>query len=201
VPESLKTALKDWNNPRLLANTSRSDWTPAELLNGSTSVFLTTAPSRMTTEGAIMRVFLGAHIIALLSEPPEQKPESPLLFVFDDLLQLPPLDTLEPALLADPAYGLRFWLVVSSMAVLHHRYGKMTDTIVKMCKIKTFSNAKGQAAKDLSKLLGDVKHPLFMTGKKPLASAQELAGPEFEAFHVVTIEGAPPAKVKKRFFE
>lgn len=201
VPELLKTALKDWNNPQLLANTSRTDWTPAELLNGSASVFLTATPNKMATEGTIMRVFIGAHILALLAEQPKQRPESPLLFVFDDFLQLPPLNLLEPALLSDPAYGLRFWLVVSSMSALHQRYGRATDTIINMCKIKTFSNVKGQAAKALSKLLGDIKHPLFLTGRKPLVSAQELAGPEFEALHVVTIAGAPPAKVKKRFFD
>lgn len=201
VPELLKTALKAWNNPLLLANTSRTDWTPAELLNGSASVFLVTTPDKMASEAAIMKVFIGAHILALLSEPPKQRPESPLLFVFDDFLQLPRLNILEPALLSDPTYGLRFWLVVSSMSALHQRYGMATDTIINMCKIKTFSNVKGQAAKSLSKLLGDIKHPLFMTGRKPLVSAQELAGAEFEAFHVVTIAGAQPAKVKKRFFD
>lgn len=200
VPQSLKTALKGWNNPRLLANTSRTDWTPAELLNGSASVFLVAAPDKMTTEGAIVRVFFGAHILALLAELPMEKPESPLLFVFDEFLQLPPLDILERALLADHDYGLRFWLVVSSTTALHNRYGKATNTIMEMCKIKTFSNAKGQAAKELSKQLGDVKHPL-MSGKKPLISAQELAGTEFEAFHIVTIPGAPPAKIKKQFFD
>jgi type IV secretion system protein VirD4 len=200
VPESLKTALKGWNNPRLLANTSRTDWTPAELLNGSASVFFVTAPDKMATEGAIMRVFFGAHILALLADMPAEKPESPLLFVFDDFLQLPPLDTLEKALLADPDHGLRFWLVVSSTTALHNRYGKATDTIMEMCKIKTFSNAKGQAAKDLSSQLGYVKHPL-MPGKKPIITAQELEGIEFKEFHVVTITGAPPAKIKKHFFE
>jgi hypothetical protein len=200
VPESLKTALRGWNDPRLLANTSRSNWTPAELLNGSVSVFFVTAPGNMTTEGAIMRIFFEAHMLALLSEHPAEKPESPLLFVFDDLLQLPSLTTLERALLADSAYGLRFWLVASSLTSLHNRYGKAINTILKMCKIKTFSNAKGQAAKDLSNHLGHIKHPL-LGGKKPLVSAQELESADFNAFHVVTITGAPPAKIKKRFFD
>ena len=200
VPESLKTALKGWNNPRLLANTSRTDWTPAELLNGSASVFFVTDPDKMATEGAIMRVFFGAHILALLAEHPAEKPESPLLFVFDDFLQLPPLDSLEQALLADPAYGLRFWLVASSTTALHNRYGKAINTIMEMCKIKTFSNAKGQAAKNLSNQLGYVKHPL-MPGKKPLITDQELESTEFRAFHVVIITGAQPAKVKKRFLD
>lgn len=200
VPQSLKNALKDWNNPRLLANTSRTDWTPAELLKGSASVFLVTTPDKMTTGGAIMRAFFEAHIIALLAERPAEKPESPLLFVFDELLQLPPLNILEQALSADHDYGLRFWLVVSSTAALHNRYGKAINTIMDKCKIKTFANAKGQAAKDLSKRLGDVKHPL-MTAKRPLVTAPELASTEFEAFHVVTIAGAPPAKIKKRFFD
>lgn len=200
VPESLKTALKGWNNPRLLANTSRTDWTPAELLNGSASVFFVATPEKMATEGAIMRVFFGAHILALLAEHPAEKPESPLLFVLDDFLQLPPLDTLEQALLADKDYGLRFWLVVSSTTALHNRYGKTTNTIMEMCEIKTFSNAKGQAAKDLSNHLGYVRHPL-MPGKKPLITVQELEGAEFKAFHVVTITGAPPAKIKKHFFD
>jgi type IV secretion system protein VirD4 len=200
VPESLKTALKNWNNPRLLANTSRTDWTPAELLDGSATVFLVTDPDKIATEGAVVRALFEAHILALLANLPEEKPESPLLFVLDDFLQLPPFNTLENALSADPNHGLRFWLVVSSAAALHNRYGKAANTIMKMCKIKTFSNAKGQAAKDLSNYLGDVKHPLI-GGKKPLVSAQELAGTEFEAFHVVTIAGAPPAKIKKRFFD
>ncbi|PPK64275.1 type IV secretory system conjugative DNA transfer VirD4/TraG family protein [Methylobacter tundripaludum] len=200
VPQSLKNALKDWNNPRLLANTSRTDWTPDELLNGSASVFFATTPDKMTTEGAIMRAFFEAHIIALLAERPATKPESPLLCVFDELLQLPPLKTLEQAMLADHDYGLRFWLVVSSTAALHNHYGKAINTIMETCKIKTFSNAKGQAAKDLSNQLGYVKHPL-MTAKRPLITAPELASAEFEAFHVVIITGAPPAKVKKHFFE
>ncbi len=200
VPESLKTALKGWNNPRLLANTSRSDWTPAALLKGSASIFFVTSPDKMAAEETIMRVFFEAHILALLSEHPAEKPQSPLLFVFDELLQLPPLATLERALLADSAYGLRFWLVVSSMTALHNRYGKAINTILKMCKIKTFSNAKGQAAKDLSNHLGYIKHPL-MGGKKPLVTAQELESADFNAFHIVTITGAPPAKIKKRFFD
>jgi type IV secretion system protein VirD4 len=200
LPQSLKTALNGWNNPRLLANTSRSDWTPAELLKGSASVFFTTAPDNMATQGAIVRVFFGAHILALLAELPGEKPESPLLFVLDDFLQLPPLDTLGQALLADRDYGLRFWLVASSTTALHNRYGKTANTIWEKCKIKTFSNAKGQAAKDLSKQLGDVRHPL-MTEKKPLVTAQELEGAEFKAFHVVAITGARPAKIKKRFFD
>jgi len=199
VPESLKAALKGWNDPRLLANTSRTDWTPVELLNGSASVFFVSTADKMATEGAIMRVFFGAHILALLAELPAEKPESPLLFVFDDFLQLPPLGTLEQALSADRDYGLRFWLVVSSTTALHNRYGKATNTIMDMCKIKTFSNAKGQAAKDLSNRLGYVKHPL-MSGKKPLITAQELEGGEFKAFHVVTTTGALPAKIKKVFF-
>ncbi|MGZ5607776.1 MAG: type IV secretory system conjugative DNA transfer family protein, partial [Methylobacter sp.] len=199
VPESLKIALKDWNNPRLLANTSRTDWTTEELLNGSVSVFLIAAPDKMSTEGAVVRTLLEALLLGLLAKPPKEKPDSPLLFVLDDFLQLPPLNLLERALSADSGHGLHFWLTASSMTALRHRYGKSADTLIEMCKIKTFSNPKGQAARDLSKYLGYVQHPL-MNDKKPLITVQELESSEFKAFHVVTIAGVPPAKIKKRFF-
>jgi len=200
APESLRIVLKDWNNPSLLANTSRTDWTPEELLNGSACVFLVSAPEKMATEGAIVRAFIEAHLLAFLAQPPKEKPESPLLFVLDDFLQLPPFNMLERALSADHGYGIHFWLTVSSTSALRNRYGKAADALMEMCKIKTFSNTKGQAAQDLSKYLGNVKHPL-KNEKKPLVTAQELEGDEFKAFHVVTIAGAQPAKIKKRFFD
>jgi hypothetical protein len=89
--------------------------------------------------------------------------------------------------------GLRLWFFAQTMGQLTQAYGD-ADRLLDMLAVRCFIAPSGTLAEKLSKELGTVRD-VFSGKERPLATAQELAGPEYASKVLVLEGGRAPARL------
>jgi type IV secretion system protein VirD4 len=200
VLQTARSSLGAWSGERVARATSKSDWSPYDLRNGSNpTIYIYIRPNEVEAYLSLLRVFIGQHIRMLTggAVPPMGSP--PILFMLDELPRLRNMPPVDEALNIGRKYGLRLWMFAQSIGQLQTAY-ENADGMLGSCAVRIFMNPTGAdgLAEKISEELGNVES-LNDNSRRRLVEAADLAGPTYRDRQIVIASGAKPAIVSKDF--
>ena len=200
VLQTARSSLGAWTGERIARATSKSDWSPLDLRNGSNpTIYIYIRPNEVEAYLSLLRVFIGQHIRMLTggAVPPQGSP--PILFMLDELPRLRNMPPVDEALNIGRKYGLRLWMFAQSVGQLQNSYDN-ADGMLGSCAVRIFMNPSGAdgLAEKVSEELGYVES-LNDGTRKRLVEAAELAGPGYRDRQIVIASGGKPVVVSKDF--
>ena len=152
-----------YRDPLIAANTARSDWRIADLLETGrpVSLYLVVPPSDISRTKPLVRLILN-QIARRLTEtlPPEGAgSRRQLLLMLDEFPALGRLDFFESSLAFMAGYGIRAFLVAQSLHQIDRAYG-YNHAILDNCHVRVaFAPNDERTAKRLSEALGTATAP------------------------------------------
>jgi type IV secretion system protein VirD4 len=125
IVTNITTALQLWNDPKIIAATSETDFDISQLRRRRMSVFVGVAPSEIEALAPLLRLFLDAVLQHNSSATPAQDATLtvPVCMLLDEFAAIGRVDRLVRGLALARAYNLRFVLLVHSRAQLMATYG------------------------------------------------------------------------------
>lgn len=182
-----------WGAPQLEQIISETTIDFANLRSHSGTLYLCVTPEELVTYRPLIRTLLG-QIFYTIRDAREQWGQPPVTFFLDEFPQLGYMQEVEQMLALGRQSGLRLWLFAQTKAQLQQAYGD-ADRLLEMMAIRCFIEPTGTMAQELSKELGSARD-LFSNTMKPLATAQQLMGPEYADKVVVLEGGRRPARLR-----
>jgi type IV secretion system protein VirD4 len=200
VLQVARSSLSAWAGERIARATSKSDWSPFDLRDGSNpTVYIYIRPNEVESYLSLIRVFIGQHIRMLTggAVPPVGSP--PILFMLDELPRLRNMPPVDEALNIGRKYGLRLWMFAQSVGQLKTAYDN-ADGMLGSCAVRIFMNPSGAdgLAERISDEIGYVES-MQDNSRRRLVEPHELAGPAFRDLQIVLANGSRPARVSKDF--
>lgn len=182
-----------WGAPQLetIISETTLDFTNFRRDNGT--LYLCVTPEELLTYRPLIRCLLG-QIFYTIRDTRDQWGLPPVTFFLDEFPQLGYMQEVEQMLALGRQSGLRLWLFAQTKAQLQQAYGD-ADRLLEMMAIRSFIEPTGTMAHELSKELGQTRD-LFSNNMKPLATAQQLMGPEYADKVIVLEGGRRPARLK-----
>tara|TARA_R110000782_G_scaffold268961_3_gene366207 strand:+ start:3845 stop:5602 length:1758 start_codon:yes stop_codon:yes gene_type:complete len=170
------------------------------------SIFIVIPTDKIRTYAGVLRVIIGVILKEFSKVAAETEKETqgerrdittPTLFLLDELPQLGYMDVIENAIAIARSARIRLWLFAQDLVQLTGTYPK-AGSLIANCRTKMFFKpGDPSTAQYISGILGEVTS---LTGEKtPLATPQELMGPDYDDKQVVFARGAPPIKSRLRF--
>jgi type IV secretion system protein VirD4 len=200
VLQTARSSLGAWSGERVARATSKSDWSPYDLRDGSNpTIYIYIRPNEVEAYLSLLRVFIGQHIRMLTGGPVPPVGSPPILFMLDELPRLRNMPPVDEALNIGRKYGLRLWLFAQSVGQLQTAYDN-ADGMLGSCAVRIYMNPTGAdgLAEKISEELGYAES-LQDSSRRRLVEAAELAGPAYRDRQVVIASGAKPAMVSKDF--
>ena len=200
VLQTARSSLGAWSGERVARATSKSDWSPYDLRDGSNpTIYIYIRPNEVEAYLSLLRVFIGQHIRMLTggAVPPVGSP--PILFMLDELPRLRNMPPVDEALNIGRKYGLRLWMFAQSVGQLQTAYDN-ADGMLGSCAVRIFMNPTGAdgLAEKISEELGYVES-LNDNSRRRLVEAADLAGPTYRDRQIVIASGAKPVILSKDF--
>jgi type IV secretion system protein VirD4 len=96
----------------------------------------------------------------------------------DEFRQLGYLREVEQMLALGRQSGLRLWLFAQTIGQIEDIY-RDADRLMEMMAVRCFMEPSGRMAQELSKELGTARDIWNADKERPLATPQELSGPEY----------------------
>ncbi|GAA0022821.1 type IV secretory system conjugative DNA transfer family protein [Bradyrhizobium diazoefficiens] len=181
-----------WGAPQLepVITETTLDLTNFRRQNGT--LYLCVTPEELVSYRPLIRCLLG-QIFYTIRDSREQWGQYPVTFFLDEFPQLGYMQEVEQMLALGRQSGLRLWLFAQTKAQLQQAYGD-ADRLLEMMAVRCFMEPTGSMAHELSKELGQVRD-MFTNTMKPLATAQQLMGPEYADKVIVLEGGRRPARL------
>jgi type IV secretion system protein VirD4 len=162
-----------YRDPLIAANTARSDWRIADLLekNRPVSLYLVVPPSDISRTKPLVRLILNQIARRLTETLPAEGADSrrQLLLMLDEFPALGRLDFFESSLAFMAGYGIRAFLVAQSLHQIDRAYG-YNHAILDNCHVRVaFAPNDERTAKRLSDALGtatELKRQTNLSGKR-----------------------------------
>jgi type IV secretion system protein VirD4 len=162
-----------YRDPLIAANTARSDWRIADLLEKSrpVSLYLVVPPSDISRTKPLVRLILNQIARRLTETLPVEGARRPrqLLLMLDEFPALGRLDFFESSLAFMAGYGIRAFLVAQSLHQIDRAYG-YNHAILDNCHVRVaFAPNDERTAKRLSDALGtatELKRQTNLSGKR-----------------------------------
>ncbi len=208
-----------YRDPLIAANTLRSDWRIADLIEAErpVSLYLVVPPSDISRTKPLVRLILnqiGRRLTETLPETTASRRR--LLLMLDEFPALGRLDFFESSLAFLAGYGVRAFLVAQSLNQIDRAYGT-NHAILDNCHVRiAFAPNDERTAKRLSDALGtatELKRQTNLSGKRLSAwlpnttiSEQETPRPLMTPGEVlqlpqdeslVLVSGVPPIRARK----
>jgi type IV secretion system protein VirD4 len=198
VLQVARSSLDAWSGERVARATSKSDWSPNDLRDGSNpTIYIYIRPNEVEAYLSLLRVFIGQHIRILTGGrvPPAGSP--PILFMLDELPRLRNMPPVEEALEVGRKYGLRLWMFAQSVGQFRTAYDN-ADGMLGSCAVRIYMNPGGAdgLAEKISEELGYVES-LNDNSRRRVVEAAELAGPAYNDRQIVFAIGGRPVLVSK----
>src|SRR5262245_6730939 len=209
-----------YRDPLIAANTARSDWRIADLLekNRPVSLYLVVPPSDISRTKPLVRLILNQIARRLTETLPAEGADSrrQLLLMLDEFPALGRLDFFESSLAFMAGYGIRAFLVAQSLHQIDRAYG-YNHAILDNCHVRVaFAPNDERTARRLSDALGtatQLRAQRNLSGKRLSAwlahttiSEQETPRPLLTPGEVlqlgsdealVLVSGTPPIRARK----
>ncbi len=158
VVSTAKAALTLYEDPLVAANTQRSDFRIADLMNARhpVSLYLVVPPSDLDRTRPLVRLMLN-QIGKRLTERMSVKGPGyahRLLMLLDEFPSLGRLSFFESALAFSAGYGIKCFLICQSLNQLQSAYGR-DNSIVDNCHVRmAYAANRAETAKTISELMG-----------------------------------------------
>lgn len=200
VLQTARSSLSAWTGERIARATSRSDWNPLDLRDGSNpTIYIYIRPNEVEAYLSLLRVFIGQHIRVLTGGAVPERGAAPILIMLDELPRLRYMAPVDEALNIGRKYGLRLWMFAQSVGQFQAAY-ENADGMLGSCAVRVFMNPSGAdgIAEKISEELGYVDS-IHDGTRKRLVEAADLAGPKYKDLQIVLGVGTKPAVVVKDF--
>jgi type IV secretion system protein VirD4 len=200
VLQTARSSLSAWSGERIGRATSRSDWNPLDLRDGSNpTIYIYIRPNEVEAYLSLLRVFIGQHIRVLTGGAVPERGSAPILVMLDELPRLRYMAPVDEALNIGRKYGLRLWMFAQSVGQFQAAY-ENADGMLGSCAVRVFMNPSGAdgIAEKISEELGYVDS-VHDNSRKRLVEAADLAGPKYKDAQIVLGLGTKPAVVSKDF--
>jgi type IV secretion system protein VirD4 len=210
-----------YRDPLIAANTARSDWRIADLMEAvrPMSLYLVVPPSDISRTKPLVRLILNQiarRLTETLEAGGDNSPKRKLLLMLDEFPALGRLDFFESSLAFMAGYGVRAFLVAQSLHQIDRAYGH-NHAILDNCHVRVaFAPNDERTAKRLSDALGtatELRAQTNLSGKRFSAwlshtsiSQQETPRPLLTAGEIlqlpaddalVLVSGVPPIRADK----
>jgi type IV secretory pathway TraG/TraD family ATPase VirD4 len=175
------------------------------------TVYLIVPPEKLASNASIFRVIIGVFINEMTKAMARMDREwekgrsredltndrwTPALFLLDELPQLGYMPVIENAIAIARGSRLRLWLFVQDLAQLTQAYPK-ADSLLANTRMKFFFKPNDlKTAQHISDYLGDVTD--LFGQSTPLATPQELMGPDYKDDQIILASGVPPIRSRLR---
>ena len=206
ILSTVQTSFQAWEDVPIERVTSRCDWSPLDLRQGSNgahpTIYICLRPHEVEAYVSLLRVFIAQHIRLLTSMEMTEGDRAkilPILFLLDELPRLGRMPPVASAIEIGASYGLRIWMFAQSLGQLQEAYPN-ADGMISSCAVRVYLNPSGAdgMAEKLSKELGNVTNMADGT-QQPLVPANELAGPKWADKQLVLALGTRPGRIRKNF--
>ena len=156
---TVTTALQIWQNPRVVAATSETDFDIRDLRRRKMSIYLAVAPSAVARYAPLLRLFFDAVLAYNTDRTPRQDPalSVPTLILLDEFARLGRMPRVAESLQYVRAYGLRYCLLVQNRPQVMATYGSdaATDIWDNVGAEVIFSTSDHVLARQISERMGD----------------------------------------------
>ena len=194
----IQEQLEPWSGHAIESITNTSDWTPETFNDGSPTLFLSFDVEEVKVYASVIRAIVGQHLKRLMKTRKDYSSSSPpLLVMLDELPSLGEVDAIKETLALGRDRGIRLWMFAQNEAQIREAYGHDTGNgMLEMCEAKIYMSPGGKTAESLSQQLGETMGVLYSRAK-PLASPQELEGPDYSNLQIALVTGNYPARLGK----
>jgi type IV secretion system protein VirD4 len=155
-----ETIIGAFADPRVLDASSAPEYTPAELLDGSSNTLYLCAPAHEQERLRTLFAAMLSELIAVVYEISAQSGEPidpPLLVVLDEAANIAPIPDLDGLASTGAGQGIQLVTVFQDLAQVDARYGKRARTIVNNHRAKVFASGIGDpdTLRYISQVVGD----------------------------------------------
>lgn len=154
VISTAQSHTKVFDSQRLVAITSRSDFSLEDIKREVISLYLNIPPHQIAVYRPYLRLMVGLTQAAMTRS--DIKPTKPVLFLLDEFPALGKMPVNGFAYLA--GYGVSLWVFTQSIGQLQAIYGKQADAILSNCAVTqvwSLAPADVKTADHISRTLGD----------------------------------------------
>lgn len=176
ILDSARRQLEIWQSPAIERLSDRSTFSAERLRQEKATLYLFVTLEDVKRYASVLRVIIGQTVHQLCQVAPEAGDRT-VTFFLDELPRLGRMDEIEEALEVGRGFGVRLWMFCQNTGQLEKAYPN-ADGMMKSCAIRAFMNPDEQTAHQLSKNLGS-RETLLDAGRRPLAEASQLSGPDF----------------------
>jgi type IV secretion system protein VirD4 len=126
-----------------------------DIINGApATIYITVPPSKLTSHRAILRLWIGSLLLALMRRAPGLYPQATLVMV-DETAQLGPMAELETAITLMRGFGVQVWTFWQDLDQIRAIYPRGWRTIINNAGVlQSFGIRNSQGAAELETLLG-----------------------------------------------
>jgi len=175
------------------------------------TVYLIVPQDKMASTARIFRVIIGVFLNEMTKAMARMDREwekgrsreelakdcwTPALYLLDELPQLGYMPIIENSIAIARGSRIRLWLFVQDLAQLTRTYQK-PDSLFANTRMKFFFKPNDlKTAQHISEYLGEVTD--LFGQRMPLATPQELMGPDYKDDQIVLASGVPPIRSRLR---
>lgn len=195
VFDNARRSIDVWGGPELDGMVRETTIDLHELRRRNGTLYLCVTPEELVSYAGIIRCLFGLALFTIRDDR-EAWSLPPVTFFMDEFPQLGYLREVEQMLALGRQSGLRLWLFAQTIGQIQDIY-RDADRLLDMMAVRCFMEPTGKMAQELSKELGTGRDIWNGDKERPLATPQELAGPDY-ADKVIVIEGGrSPARLKR----
>lgn len=183
-----------WGEPEVEGLTGETSWSFADLRRRNGTLYLCVTPEELKDYASLIRIILGRALQEFRESSGPQ-----VTFFVDEFPQLGYMPELMRMLELGRGAGCRLWLFTQTLGQIDEHYGQhLRAAIFDMCALQSFIEPTGELARFIEKQLPPQTNP-YTGQSKPMATAHELAGPEYQGKVIVIEGGRNPALLTRVF--
>ena len=139
------------------------------------TIYLVMPWEKLRSHAALLKVWIASLMMIILRR--KRRPQTPTLFMLDELAQLGPLDEIRTAATFGRAAGMRALFVLQSYAQLKILYPDY-ETLVENCgSLVTFGHTTSHMSKALADMLGDISAEALFNMRPEQLAVRTLGAP------------------------
>ncbi|MFN7597330.1 MAG: type IV secretory system conjugative DNA transfer family protein [Cereibacter sp.] len=192
--ETVLSHIQVWGSPQLEPLVDQTSIDLGQFRDQNGTLYLCITETELAAYRPLIRALLG-HVLHTLKEDKDRWDLAPVTFFLDEFPQLGYMEEVEQMVALGRQPGLRLWFFAQSLGQIEQAYGD-ADRLLDMLALRAFMSPTGSLAEKVSKELGTARN-FFTSAEQPLASPQQLSGPEYADKVIVLEGGRRPARLEK----
>lgn len=190
--ETVLSHVQVWGAPQIEGLITNTSFNLADLRTDNQTFYICVTETELVQYRPIIRALLG-HILHEIRLDRDTWDLPPVTFFLDEFPQLGYMEEVEQMVALGRQPGLRLWFFAQSLGQLEQAYGD-ANRLLEMLAVRCYIAPTGSLAEKLSKELGTVRD-IFSGSERPLATPQQLSGPEYATKVIVLEGGRNPARL------